>query len=64
MLGFVFVNVNSYSAFYRNSGIASVFFLSHYYYVTKQPGSIIYLYVMFVSPHITCVYMLSVMNKL
>ena len=32
--------------------------------VTKQPGSIICLYVMFVAPHIVCVYMLSVRNKL
>jgi len=30
---------------------------------TIQPGSIICLYVMFVSPHIICVHMLSVTNK-
>ena len=30
----------------------------------KQPGSIICLYVMFVSPHIKCVHMLSVTNTL
>ena len=40
------------------------FFRSHYYSVTRHPGSILCVYAMCVAPHITCVYMMSVKIKL
>ena len=41
-----------------------VFLPFHYYYVTKQPGSITWLCGMCVAPRIICGHMLRVMNKL
>ena len=42
----------------------SYIFSSHYYSVTKHPGSRMCLYVMFAAPHIIYVHMLSVMSEL